>query len=472
MRGLFGLLLIFIALPVFSQIITWDRTVDLDQQDYGTGVIQTPDGGFVLTGTSGGYFDPNFLICRLDPNGDTLWTGMYKDEGHSSGNSIVQAENGYIASGYTSPTENYYNYTVYVLKVNPNGDTVWTKKFDKENRTSGAIIKTQDGNYVLYGASSGFISISFDLIKLDENGTLQWSDTYSWPWGLTLICSLEEDLDGNFVLAGESQYLTNHSSMMITKIGSSGDSLWTHYYYGDTANARAASALPLENNEILICGTEDIPDYPVNKLRIIKVNEPGNIIWEKEYYQWGDYYTITKLRRTEDGNYLVCGKLNQHMFLMKIDNNGDSLWTRTFPQNARSWANDVKPTDDNGIILSGSSSTANGAFSDIRILKLDENGIVLSPDHFSATEDPVLYNFPNPFTNHTNIAYRLDHPEDNLIFSIFDLSGKILYQHKLYRSCIGLNYFDLPADDLPTGILYYSIKSRFIKKYGSMLKLK
>ena len=66
MKGLFLLFSFFIVQPLFSQIITWDRTIDLDQQDYGLGVIQTSDGGYAITGYTGGYYDPDLLICRLD----------------------------------------------------------------------------------------------------------------------------------------------------------------------------------------------------------------------------------------------------------------------------------------------------------------------------------------------------------------------------------------------------------------------
>ena len=472
MRGLFGLLLFFLVLSAFSQYITWNRTIDIGQQDYGNGVLQTEDGGYMITGYTGGYYDPDLLICRLDPYGDTLWTKICNDEGHSTGYSIVQAENGYIISGFTSPTENYWNYRVYVLKVDADGDTVWTKKFGTENRYSPAIIKTQDDNYVLLGCSYAFTSLSYDLIKLDEDGTILWSDTYSWPWGLTLVNSLEECPDGDFILSGEALCSTFHSSMMITKVGSTGDSLWTKYYYGDTSNARAVYALPLDNEELLICGTEDIPNYQVNKLRFIKVDGIGNIIWEKEYYQWGDYYYISKVRKTDEDFYLVSGRLQHHMFLMKTDINCDSIWTKIFQQDVTSRANDARETDDGGIIVCGGSAAYTGASSNIWVLKLDKDGLVAMPEFTVPTQNRILYNFPNPFTNGTTIAFSLDQPEEKILFSVFDLKGKVVYQKNLLNSIRGINFFDPHTGDLPNGMLFYSVEGNSIKKCKSMLKLK
>lgn len=67
---------------------------------------------------------------------------------------------------------------------------------------------------------------------------------------------------------------------------------------------------------------------------VTKADESGTIIWSKVYSSRTDEEAYT-VRRTQDGNFIVLGATHissnvRQPFLMKISDNGDVLWTKTY----------------------------------------------------------------------------------------------------------------------------------------------
>jgi len=129
MKGFVQLLVLF-PLYCLGQLITWDKTYELDLQDYGYSIVQANDGGYTLTGYTGDVNSPNLLVMNLASNGDTIWSKIFTDEGHSHGYSICPTTDScYVVSGFTCNDEYYWNYVMYVLKLNAEGDIIWSKNF-------------------------------------------------------------------------------------------------------------------------------------------------------------------------------------------------------------------------------------------------------------------------------------------------------------------------------------------------------
>ena len=82
--------------------------------------------------------------------GDTLWTKAYGGPDFEYGVSVLQTnDGGYIISGLSTP--GFGAYKMYIIKTNTIGDTLWTKTIIGVNSTSFAnnIIQTADGGYCL-----------------------------------------------------------------------------------------------------------------------------------------------------------------------------------------------------------------------------------------------------------------------------------------------------------------------------------
>lgn len=85
---------------------------------------------------------------------------------------------------------------------------------------------------------------------------------------------------------------------------------------------------------------------------------------------------------TTDGGYVMAGFTNSFgagnydAYIVKLDSDGDILWTRTVGGTAEDDATCIIQTTDGGFIFCGNTSSYGIANSDVYIVKLDANGII------------------------------------------------------------------------------------------------
>ncbi len=153
----------------------WTRTYGGDSSDSGRSVVQTADGGYVITGctNSFGVDGDNVWLIKTDAAGDTIWTRTYGDTWPAYGYSVAQtADGGYIISGWTGSFGTYYS-DVYLIKTDAAGDTMWTRTWGGTAADKGySVAQTTDGGYAVAGYTASFGAGASDvwLIKTDSAG--------------------------------------------------------------------------------------------------------------------------------------------------------------------------------------------------------------------------------------------------------------------------------------------------------------
>ena len=124
---------------------------------------------------------------------------------------------------------------------------------------------------------------------------------------------------------------------------------------------------------------------------IVKYDINGNILWKKN---WGEI--LESVAPTEDGGFVVVGyaeisyimngirvKGSADGIIMKCDADGNILWQNLWGGNGNDQFYNVMPTKDNGVLVSGASSStdieglSNKGDIDAIILKYDKDGNVL-----------------------------------------------------------------------------------------------
>ncbi len=137
--------------------------------DEGEAIIQTSDGGYLLTGRTSsmnGAFgdafgaDDAFLI-KLAPDFALVWIGRYGGSDWDVPNNLIETEGGYIVVGGSQSSDND-------LETNQGEDDAW-------------------------------------VFKVDMEGNVLWSTSFGGSF-YDSISSIAPDIDGNFVLVGTSKY--------------------------------------------------------------------------------------------------------------------------------------------------------------------------------------------------------------------------------------------------------------------------
>jgi hypothetical protein len=292
---------------------------------------------------------------------DTLWTKTYGGEYRDWGNSVQQTtDSGFIIAGRYDWG---FSRDVYLIKTNENGDTLWTKKYGTDNEEIGrSVQQTTDGGYVIVGSTGwGSQSEQAYLIKTDYNGDTLWTKTYGWNSSEGL--SVQETSDGGYVIIGTLLAYPNDDVYLI-KTDSFGDTLWTKTY-GGPANDEGRCGQQTSDGGFIIVGSTHSSPVGICDIYLIKTDQNGDTLWTNT---WGDYWTACygySVQQISDGGYIIAGKYYMNIdpyidhaddVLIKTGQTGNDIWIRHYHGGYGYWgasAESVHETADSGYIVTG-----------------------------------------------------------------------------------------------------------------------
>ena len=93
--------------PVYASSKMWTQTYGGSDNDFALSLVATSDGGYVIAGTIGKTFDNllsgDYWLLKLDSDGNEQWNQTYDGTGKDSGCFVVQTtDGGYVISGYST----------------------------------------------------------------------------------------------------------------------------------------------------------------------------------------------------------------------------------------------------------------------------------------------------------------------------------------------------------------------------------
>jgi len=312
---LISLITIAIAFPALG----WQYYTNLGGSvDDGRGISMCADGGFFVSGRSnawalGGFssnpYDYQFFLIKLDSLGNEEWIRNYGQNGtgyyDASWMVCGTPDSGALLCGKTqSPTwvvprlGNYYD-NVLLIRVDKDGDTLWTKAHDGGSRLFDRAwwVSTIPGSndFFFTGPATVHSDEQSDIwfARIDSVGNMI-ADTI---WQATLRdgpCDVRWatlSTDGGFVAVGCSGLRD------------------TSYYYPDY---------------------DSIVTHRISRAHVFKVDSLCNIEWVKTYdTSVSDHYPRS-ITTCLEGGYLMTmyDKWPAWTMALRLDENGDTLWTR------------------------------------------------------------------------------------------------------------------------------------------------
>ena len=205
----------------------WEQTFGGNREDHGYSIIKSNDGSFLITGMTenSGDMSGDAWLLKVDLDGNEIWQQTYGGTGVDLSRSLVNTGDGYIMVGNTSSYGSGNN-DVFVIKVNLEGTQEWSNTYGGGGTDIGrAIIKTNDGSFVIagytdsFGENSGF---NVWLLKIDALGNLLWDKTFGGD-GNDRALSVNQSLDGGLVLTGFSNSIDSASDILIIKTDDKGN---------------------------------------------------------------------------------------------------------------------------------------------------------------------------------------------------------------------------------------------------------
>jgi hypothetical protein len=186
--------------------------------------------------------------------------------------------------------------------------------------------------------------------------------------------SIQQTTDGGYVLAGQTDSFGNGSSskpdMWIMKIDQMGDKEWERTF-GELDNGDGALCVRQTADEgFIVVGTTSSYGKGYPSIWIIKLDSNGDSLWTK-IYEGAIVSSAYSVRQTIDGGFIVSGKGEEN--ILKLDENGNKEWGRHY-----GWIYySVEQTADGGYIAAGDSIDRQLEWNyipSISMIKLDGNG--------------------------------------------------------------------------------------------------
>lgn len=222
----------------------WQKVYGGPDDDQANAIKQTSDGGYIITGytSSFGMGDYDLYLAKIDSIGNQQWSKAYGDASFDYAEDVLQTSDGgyIITGGYIEPVVPFEG-DVLLVKTDSAGNLLWTKAYGgAEFDIAEYVRETPDQGYIIAARTFSFGVGDRDiyLIKTDSTGNLLWSKTYGGlyydgGWSVELIA------DSGYFVAGFVQYSNALlSKAVLLKTDLSGNLLWAKSY-SDSSNSGA-----------------------------------------------------------------------------------------------------------------------------------------------------------------------------------------------------------------------------------------
>lgn len=484
MRYLIIFLVMLLGVQSFG-IITFQRTYGGSKDDYGNEVLQTPDGGYIIGGTtlSFGAGEEDIYLMKTDSLGDTLWTRTYGGTADDYIGSIQPTmDSGYIIVGtiFSGGSGD-----VYLITTDCSGDTLWTRTYGGTDCDWGeSVQQTSDNGYIILVSTSSY-GLGYNdiyLIKTDSLGDTLWTKLYggnSAEYGR----NIQKTIDGGYIIAGQTgSYGAGNWDAWLIKTDSCGDTIWTRTFGGTKEDYAYFVQQTSDSGYVAVGLTYSYgPGTPDSaNIYLIKTDASGDSIWTRVFGGTNQDGSISA-RQTTDGGYIITGGTfsfgadSGKMWLIKTNSSGDTLWTRMYGDKGWSYGASGQQTKDGGFIISGitwGTLTYDSSNAEIYLIKTDENGNVgIEENARSNVQDARLEILKNPFIKSTSIRYSIP-VKSRVSLKVYDLSGRLAKVLVNEEKPVGSYTVNLYGKGLATGVYFIKFNAGNYKETKKLILMK
>jgi Secretion system C-terminal sorting domain len=294
--------------------------------------VEHADGGIVAVGGQFNQPFPRFetVLCRMDVNGNVLWRNVYVYNNQHTSLFDMCARTGFpgefVGVGYTEPGSRHF----FILHFNAAGSILNAWSYS----TSGGgelhtIAAIPGGGYIVGGVTNSDPAF---VMKLDNNLTPVWSNTYTSTLSYNKIYDIIPTSDGGFAFCTLSYQSPNRWAWTV-KLNGAGvmqwDTMHTGFYFG-VGNC----IIETPDNGFITAGYYD--NGPGNQYMAIKCNSAGTMVWSSTFGVDNGDEQCDFIGAAPGGGYYLYGDgespftIDSDTWLIKIDENGNEEWNQLF----------------------------------------------------------------------------------------------------------------------------------------------
>ncbi|MEO5572464.1 MAG: T9SS type A sorting domain-containing protein [Bacteroidia bacterium] len=416
------LLFYFLAGNIYSQNPYGEKTFGTQNNESCFSFIHTRDNGYAMLGstTSPNAGKLDIYLTKLDSNEHVEWTKMYGGIENESGNCVRQTlDGGFIICG-DEQSWGAGLADAYLIRTDSLGNILWNRTYGgSHNDILVKIELTSDSNYIAVGYTATPPNHTGDIfvIKVNDSGDTLWTRIIGDTLYYDAATNLVANNDGGCTISGRvTSYGEGYRDVMLSRLDANGNIIWFHTYGGLYVEEGMAVTHTDDNGYVITGGTETFSSNGYFDVYMMRIDSVGDIVWSKTY--GGDKIEATYcIVPADDGGFVVTGFTDSwaylhlrtgnplsilgddssHVFLMKVNAFGDTVWARAIGGTTQDEAYALINAADGGYIVGAYSSSFSGTDSlDAFIIHTDSLG------NSGCHSYPVSPDIGNPATIQNN----------------------------------------------------------------------
>ncbi len=458
--------LVFLVGISYAQMpdTVWTRAYGGPNGEGAHAIDLTSDGSYIIAGENEYNFgNQNIYLLKVDSNGDTLWTTDYGESNTDEyGRSVRQtSDGGFIICGYTGVSQSN---EVFLLKTDSLGNYEWQSTFGPTADNRGHCVRqTSDGGYIIVGQAwiirGAFGSYDMYIIKTNSAGGLEWERFIggsSADFGLG-VCEMQ---NGDFIATGRTQSSGGWDAYLV-RMSAYGDSIWARGV-GIGYQVDGADILALPDGSGVIFTGVSVSFTSGSDVFLSRADNNGNVLWT-QLYGGDDEEKGESVAFTPDGGYAIAGMKSTYqtgwnVYVVKTDSLGNEEWTEEFGATGDDRGLGVVCDPDGSIAVAGWTTSYGGGWLDVYLVKFEgvQTGIYDGP--LLPLSVRLNQSYPNPFNAGAIISYFI--PEDSHItLEIFDILGRRVESIVDEYQSVGKHEIAWNAGNHPSGVYFYSLRA-------------
>ncbi len=243
------------------------------------------------------------------------------------------------------------------------------------------VLPTPNGGYVTVGATQVLNGPDRQvyLVQTDADGGTAWVSIFGDDMRQEFAKSIVSDGSGGYVIGGTS-VSDGIPYAFLARTDQFGHQLWRTLSAQDSVQGR--KVIRTADGHFALTGSLQMPapaGAPNSDFFLMKVDETGAILWSKTYGGTGfdEGYSLVE---TPSGDLLLAGMTNSFgaggydVFLIKTTSIGDTIWTKTLGTTGAELCFAMAATTDGSYVLTGQQETGSSSGQDVFLAKITHDG--------------------------------------------------------------------------------------------------
>jgi hypothetical protein len=302
-----------------------------DYHDTLSALAETPEGGFVIAGTSNTHPRPEGVfevgmdftpwLVKTDASGEAVWNRTYQRGVPGGFNEVIATSDGGVLAVGESATFGGSE-DVWLMKTNATGDVQWSNGYGGPEREGAYdVVETSNGNYAVAGETFSNTRRTGHndawLLVVNESGGVELNRTYSaggrFDVSFDSATAIVEQSDDGFVIGGSTTAFSEEGDddAWLFRTDANGEMQWNRTYgasdeTGSGHHEVVGDLVEAHDGGFVFAGDAEadaLTDQQTSTW-LVGTNATGAELWN-ETITVGRLNKPHHLIRTSDGEYVV-----------------------------------------------------------------------------------------------------------------------------------------------------------------------